>query len=305
MTTTSPITHRIPTAPRKAPERQFAFTGYLVQAQEGDTLDSVSADDFHFAMEQKGVALFRGYEATPERFGDFVEKFSSRLILDPTRQSYDRRVQRVLSGTPGIELHSEHSNSPFTPDYIWFYCRRAAGDRGQTTYCDGLEIWRSLSETSRTFIENVRFIYRRLFPEMFWKVFVAFMIDEDIPVEEINRDHLEKLFNGLEGVRIELNADNQLDFSYSTYVYNQLPGGHRALANSLTGPYPGQTVTMEDGSPIPHWLMGELKSLYDLHTRDIPWRDGDIAVLNNKRMMHGRRPSEDMGRELFSALSYG
>ena len=54
-----------------------------------------------------------------------------------------------------MSLHSEASFSPSWPEIVWFYCQEAPSYKGETTICDGIKLWDSLSlETKNFFLAN-------------------------------------------------------------------------------------------------------------------------------------------------------
>ncbi len=46
---------------------------------------------------------------------------------------------------------------------------------------------------------------------------------------------------------------------------------------------------LEDGSEIPDDIMSEVKEVSDRLTININWNDNELCMIDNKRMMHGRR----------------
>ena len=46
----------------------------------------------------------------------------------------------------------------------------------------------------------------------------------------------------------------------------------------------------------------EMRALAETCTHEINWQDGDIAVLDNTRIMHGRRAIVDTNRQLFIGM---
>ena len=45
-----------------------------------------------------------------------------------------------------------------------------------------------------------------------------------------------------------------------------------------------------------------LRALAETYTHEINWQDGDIAVIDNTRVMHGRRAIVDTNRQLFIGM---
>ena len=46
----------------------------------------------------------------------------------------------------------------------------------------------------------------------------------------------------------------------------------------------------------------EIREIAEEFTHEINWQDGDIAVLDNTRVMHGRRAIADANRNLFIGM---
>ena len=279
-----------------------SFDGGLIQRQANETLNDFSCEHIHSALLEHGVLLFRGFNCSLDEFGKLAEKHSSQMIIDPTRETYHQQVQYVPAGTTAIDLHSEHSNSPFAPDYLWFYCANSATDQGQTTYANGQFIWNSLNASTRQFFTNQKVCYTRIFPDFIWKIFVASFIDEPIAATDITREHLQELFSGHKEATIKFLPEDAIQLTYATLAYNKFDDDI-FFVNSLIGPYPGQTICTEDGTALPAAITDDVEQCYSLHTKGIPWQNGDIALIDNHRLMHGRQESDDLDRQLFSTLS--
>lgn len=280
------------------------FTGKIIHSKNGELITDIASEDFISQMQQHGVILYTNFATDPVSFGEFANNNSGRLILDPTRQTHHESVQRVLSGTTAIDLHSEHSNSPFAPDYLWFYCRNAADSLGQTTVANGNDIWHALKPETQKFFCQYKIGFERVFPEPFWKLFVCSLLEENITLEDVTTEHLHQLFENQPDAELTIEAENSLRLRYSRYAFNISDETTKFFVNSIMGPYPGQTLSIEDHTPIASHLLKEVADVYASQTEEIPWQNGDIAVIDNKRFMHGRRESTDMTRELFSILSF-
>lgn len=287
------------TAPDSKP-----FSGKIIHSKCGEPITDVSSEDFAAQMQRHGVILYTNFATDPNSFGEFAKNNSGRLILDPSRQTHHEAVQRVIPGKDPIDLHSEHSNSPFAPDYLWFYCRHAANSQGQTTVANGNDIWNALKPETQQFFCQHKIVFERAFPEPFWKVFVWSMLKEPVALEDVTTEHLHHLFKDHPDAVITMEAENSIRLCYSRYVFNLFDSSTKFFVNSMMGPYAGQTLSIENNTPIPPHILNEVAAVYSAQTEEIPWQNGDIAVIDNLRFMHGRRESDDMTRELFSILSF-
>ena len=58
------------------------------------------------------------------------------------------------------------------------------------------------------------------------------------------------------------------------------------------------------GSAIPKQALEKIVELSEQCTFDVPWQDGDVAMVNNYMAMHGRRPfSGDRKRQVLAAFA--
>ena len=78
------------------------------------------------------------------------------------------------------------------------------------------------------------------------------------------------------------------------------PGG-KAFFNQLIAAWTGwrsgaaesePPVSFGDGSPIDDADVAAAVELAEAVSVDVPWRAGDVALLDNRAVMHGRRPFE-------------
>jgi hypothetical protein len=78
-----------------------------------------------------------------------------------------------------------------------------------------------------------------------------------------------------------------------------LPDGSTAFYNQVVAAYfgwpgvkqnPDDKLTFGDGSSIAPEMLEFVAELAAAFTFDLVWQDGDVALVDNHRVMHGRRP---------------
>jgi hypothetical protein len=82
-------------------------------------------------------------------------------------------------------------------------------------------------------------------------------------------------------------------------------GTQKGFANAVLGPshnYQPPRYTLTDGSPVTADEIEEIREIAERSTHEINWQDGDIAILDNTRVMHGRRAIADANRNLFIGM---
>jgi len=133
-------------------------------------------------------------------------------------------------------------------------------------------------------------------------------IELQIPLDQVNDTHLDIVNNRVPG-----QTYRRLDkFLISSELKTSALGvskfsGRRAFCNSLLGPsvnYEPPTITWANGEEIDFEVWDEIKDVTSRYTYDLFWKKGDIVIIDNTRVMHGRRRLLDTGRRIFGAQSY-
>jgi alpha-ketoglutarate-dependent taurine dioxygenase len=257
-------------------------------------------------MKEAGVLLFRGFETNLEQMSAFVERHSVRVTLDPARSFHAKNVQKVDAGFDAIGLHCENAVAPGAPEYVWFYCERAARTGSQTTVCDGARVWEKLSEDTRALFSGHRIKYARTFAPAAWKRWVAVEHPRVKNENDVTEEHLLELVSRFEGQKVQPLGDGRVYTEFCVPAIYKTTSGRWAFANSLLGPsynYEAPRITTDDDHPIPDAVWADLRKVTEEITEDIDWRDGDVVLIDNTRVMHGRRRIEDPERLLYAALS--
>jgi alpha-ketoglutarate-dependent taurine dioxygenase len=272
-----------------------ADNGRIVCCESNVNVLSLDVLEIQNLFKSSGIILFRGFEVTDQTFPSFVSPFTSQFLRDygnsKTSDPSGGFVQSVTLGTKPIELHCENAVSAERPDIIWFYCAAPALKGGETTFCDGVTVWRQLSNSTK---------------QLFLTKKVKYIIT--VPREMyLNKDKEIVLHVGalkFAGTTYRFNNDESLTIEYVVSAVNKIKyGSQLAFANSITGPYPSYKTTFEDNSDIPLDATHEIKQLQEKLTENIPWQAGDLVMIDNSRFSHGRRAFDDKQRRIFSLMS--
>jgi len=203
-------------------------------------------------------------------------------------------------------LHRENGNLPFNPDLQWFYCLEPAAVGSETTMCDGQRVLFDLSAKTRKSFENRDIRYVRRIPWSNVKRFLS--IELQLPIDEVSDEHLQFVNEQVEGQtyrRIDQNLiSSELIISA---VETSCFSGRKAFCNSMLGPsvnYEPPLITWADGEDIALEIWDEIKDVTARNTYSHFWQKGDIVVIDNTRVMHGRRRLDDTSRRIFGAQSY-
>lgn len=278
----------------------------LVTAVNGGSLTELESCFIVPLLKSAGVVLYRGFDTDLEQMSAFVERHSVRVTLDPARTFHAKNVQKVDAGLDALGLHCENAVAPAPPEYIWFYAQRAARVRSQTTVCDGVRVWERLSDETRSLFSARRIKYSRTFLPAAWKRWVTAEHPQVKNEDDVTEAHLIELISRLEGQKVQPLGDGRVYTEFCVPAIHKTTTGQWAFANSLLGPsynYEPPRITTDDDRPIPESVWADVRTVTDALTENIDWCDADVALIDNMRVMHGRRRIEDPDRLLFAALS--
>lgn len=271
--------------------------GLVIEKGNAD-LAELPHDDVTELFKQHGTLLFRGFDATADDFRGLVQRFSTKLYFhqNPNREtiSKDGAVLLVDAHRNPIPAHAEMSYCPLHPGLQWFYCVRPAAEGGATTVYDGVQALGLLAKETRELFEERRLTWRLPFatgPEHQERVFGT-----------SDRAELDALFAGFDDFEYEFDETGSLNWRYTVSAVPQAPyTDSRTLCNSYLGS--GALVTFEDGSSIPQHCRWDALDATEQVAVDIEWQPTDIVMIDNKRVMHGRRAFEDPDRKVAAMLS--
>ncbi|MGP5224679.1 TauD/TfdA family dioxygenase [Psychrobacter aquimaris] len=289
------------------------YTPEILPAQASTSVSLPKTADILTDLKTHGWTLFRGYHYDVETFSQLMSQLCQTLTYDPARQNITSEAQKVDAGTHAIGLHIENGNTPMPPDVIAFFSELSAKKGSQTTICDGHAVYQALSpELKATFSQPMRI--SRYLPQAIWQNYVATATGRT-DADQISLDDLDKFITATTSKTLTHHVEPQTDGGVR-YVL-QIPAirednlrGQLAFANTLLGPsfnYEKPEFTLANGQHVDDALIDELTQLCEKHTQDIAWQNGDVVILDNKRIMHGRRQIDVplTERKLYIAMGLG
>ncbi|CDH24553.1 TauD/TfdA family dioxygenase [Xenorhabdus bovienii] len=269
-------------------------------------LASISTYELYGDLAHSGVVIYSGFSDTLTDFNEFISAHSERVTFDPARKAATTNTAEIDAGLHEMGLHRENGNLPFNPDLQWFFCLAPASLGSETTMCDGQRVLFDLSPKTRKLFQTRKIRYSRRIPWSNVKRFLS--VELQRPIEEISDNDLELVNQQIEGQtyrRIDQNLiHSQLVISA---IETSCFSGKEAFCNSMLGPsvnYEPPLITWENGDDIPLDIWDEIKEVTARNTYNHFWKKGDIVVIDNTRVMHGRRRLDDPSRRIFGAQSY-
>ncbi|MDF0732068.1 TauD/TfdA family dioxygenase [Pseudomonas entomophila] len=278
---------------------------YAVEPQL-KVVESMSTAALYDDLAHSGAVIYRDFADTLEDFNEFVSAHSARVTFDPARKAATSNTAEIEAGVHEMGLHRENGNLPFNPDLQWFYCLAPASVGSETTMCDGQRVLFDLSSKTRKSFETRDIRYARRIPWANVRRFLS--IELQLPIDEITDEHLHWVNDRVKGQtyrRIDQNliASELIISAVETSCFS----GRKAFCNSMLGPsvnYEPPLITWADGEDIALDIWDEIKEVTARNTYSHFWKQGDIVVIDNTRVMHGRRRLDDTARRIFGAQSY-
>lgn len=277
--------------------------------------------DAHPAFDQMvqahGGVLFRGFDITQARFQSVVQSVSGEL-LDYAFGSTPRSLVegQVYTSTEypsdqEIPLHNEMSYAARWPTRIWFYCDLPSSIGGATPIADSHLVYRDLPEEIRAPFEQKGVLYVRRYDgllDLSWQD--SFRTTDPAVVEaECARQgaSFEWLGQNTLVTRLVRPATLALERSEQTVWFNQANLFHTsalplsvqaAIQSGFRESELPRAAYFGDGSAIAPDMVDHINQTYQNCAYDVKWRRGDVVVLDNQRLAHGRRSFEGERRLL-------
>ncbi|QQP97286.1 TauD/TfdA family dioxygenase [Lysobacter enzymogenes] len=279
--------------------------------QGGDllALAAEQKDAIEQLLTRHGAILFRDFEvAAPATFDEFITRVSSDALFYSERSSPRHAVYKnIYTSTDHpqdkeIVQHSEQSYNKSFPRKIFFYCEKASPVGGATPLADARKIYRRLPEQIVATFESKHYRYSRCF----WQVMgttwqTAFQTEHKEQVEAYCQRN---------DIHFEWHPGEVLK-TYQvrpTTAYHPLSGeacwfNHCTFFNLLSLDAETQEILSEsfepdelpnqtfygDGQGIAADVIQELQRAYAEERTEFQWQPGDVLMIDNILVTHGRR----------------
>ncbi len=256
-------------------------------------------------LSKDGIALIRNEETTYEQFISLIENNSSHICIDPARKGMAPGL--VSSGTEEIGLHLENGTFCNVPHLCWFFCEKAPEKGSRTTFCDGVKIWSHLSKKTKKIFISKKIKFERIFSIGQWRNILS-NYDPSFCMEKSTQDDIIRFGNKFEGQIFKKHTHGSVISEFTTSaVLKSNFSQNFSFANSLFTPsynYAPPVITFENGEVIDPSILKEIEHLTKKFTVSHDWKDGDILVLDNHRIMHGREKIISKNRKIYNIMSF-
>lgn len=252
---------------------------------------------------------FRGFDIGSEEFVAFSNQFGLDFI-GYVGGAYQRETvgdnQTLLSVTGKrqffpVPFHGEMYYMEKRPTILYFYCMHPPVSGGETTACDGAAVYQALRKSTQELFVRKRLLYVRRYNDRVWQG--IYQSDDPTKVQAFCHEN---------NMRFSYNkVDGSIVTEYVTSAIGRsLYGNHEVFINNIlpvvaqeTAGLTSSLVRFEDGAMIPDEIITEMQEVTERCAALVSWQKNDFVMVDNTRLMHGRRGFSDTQREIYMRMS--
>ena len=281
------------------------------------------ADELDVQAAAHGAVLLRGLPLTsPEDFDAIVAAIGFPVfsyadsLSNAYRINYTPRVFSANEAPPEVTifLHHEMAQTPSPPSKLFFFCQTAPTEGGATPICRSDILWEHLVEQRPAFADDCKnkgLKYSNVMPAeadkssgmgRSWQSTFSAETREAAEARMTALGYTWKWQpNGdLRATTPVLPAVRDLGDDRHSF-FNQLIAAFNGWKDTRNDP--AKAITFGDGTPVDRDDVAKASELADEVTFDIPWQDGDLALVDNYIAMHGRRTFSGTRKVLASLVA--
>ncbi len=261
-------------------------------------------------VENNGAVLFRGFEIdTAEKLDEVVESYGEpgftyeKSLSNAVRINLTPRVFTANEAPPEVTifLHHEMAQTPIYPSKLFFGCLLASETGGATPICRSDWVLQRLKTEQPELVAAFRekgVTYTNIMPSepdpesgqgRSWKdtLSAETKMAAEARLKELGYNWSWQKDGSLKATTPRLDAIRSIGADEESF-FNQLIAAFRGWEDKRNDP--SKSVRHGDGSAIDVTALTRAIEIADELTYELNWQTGDVVLIDNFRVMHGRRP---------------
>lgn len=261
------------------------------------------------ALYESGALLFRGFEidqpaalrrcivATSRQWASYREQATPRTeVGDNIFTSTEYPAGEVIA------LHNENSHCSSWPLKLYFCCVTPARTGGETPLADCRDVLAAIPAAIRDEFRERGWRYRRHFGLLGFPWQEVFESGNRDQVEHYCRENTMDVDWGPDdsltvtyvrpAIRTHPVTGEQVWFNHGLFFnpFSMVPELREALLDAAGVEGLPYNTSYGDGETVPESVLEEIAQAYRAHTRNFGWQQGDVLVVDNMLVAHGRQP---------------
>lgn len=295
------------------------MSGVLYQTSSdcGGSVALIDLNVVNRSLRATGVVLFPNAATCVEAVEELTKAWFSRFHQPATRvaarAANDDGYTSRISGSGYLLGHAEGYYRPCLPppDVCVFWCECAPTvSGGETTWIDGVALFAALPTELRNRLVAEPIVYESIWPRDRWQA--------EFGVHGLTE--LRRCLDSDSRCKYDIEEGKQLRLFFETPAVISGPAGAPAFINGLLAHLPELSYPRYEGnvyckpSNKIHWAGGgavkteEINAIVEAHDAVMNkhrWQDGDLLILDNHRVLHGRECMHEIGnRIIYSRFGY-
>jgi alpha-ketoglutarate-dependent taurine dioxygenase len=268
-------------------------------------------DKIESLLSEHRALLFRGFEVSePADFKSFVLATSDGKLMEYTDRSTPRYtvsdgvyVSTIYPADQGIDLHNEGTYWISWPLKLYFCCLKTADRGGETPIADVRAVLERIDPSIRQRFDDKQVMYVRNYNDGFglpWQE--VFQTSDPAEVETYCRKNAIE-FEWKDGARLRTRqirpatrnhprSHEKVWFNHGAFFH--ISARDEGVSKGLLGMFDEQDLPYMtyygDGTRIDESDIRHIREAYDREKIIFPWENGDILLLDNMSVAHGRQP---------------
>lgn len=301
--------------------------GLIIEATARESIKTLPVAEVTALFKKHGTLLFRNFAVDTQAFLEFTEAYCRDFStyqgggfrwgsLDRQKVDNNETLLTVTGATQsfGIPPHGEMYYMGRRPTLLWFYCDQPPTEAGETTLCDGIELYKQLTDSEREYFSQRRLKYIRHLMDGEWQT--AFQTKD--------LDEVRNLCAASDSVLTE-NTDGSISIEYiCSAICKERRGDKDVFINSLLIVHSVElsilsgaaaksidlprnacplVVRLENGSELPASLVEQIEQTANDMSAKVSWKKGDILMIDNTRILHGRKKCPGTERKIYVRMA--
>lgn len=283
----------------------------LIESKDSSSISQYfkeNKNDISSQLLVKGAILFRGFSTIDSAtLQSLAEEYSGEMMDHSVRLTHRKHVSGKINTSteynPSLKIlqHTENSFCSTFPQKMFFYCITKSTSGGETPLSDVSAVYDALRKETKEKFERLGVLYVRNFWPGFgpdWKAAYnvsskeelnEYCIDNSIDIEwmEENRPRLSQKWPA---VVLHPVTGKKIWFNHATTSnVASVPSGLRDIIKDgfQLEDFPNNTY-YGDGSEIADDVLEEINTAYDTFEYHASWQEGDLLLVDNMRLAHGK-----------------